>query len=373
MQRVPLAADRVRRPGLRQQLVAQERRELAVGRLAAAAAAPAEVGAQRSPAAAPSAVARAAGEPGEEAVRADVVGALLHRRPRPAGAAATSPAGGRSAQRRDVAVERGRHARPAGSRSVAQSSAVSVGIRSNTSRIVLQRARRCCSGRTRRRPAARSCSAQLELLAQRGDGHLRRSSSTGSAVAASAASVSAAQLPTARPVRPGRQVGQLGRRGRDSRTRSRCSGSSAQDWRRGSGRPARPPAVGVRSSASCGQTLGPAADPAPCGRPARRYLDVKRTTPSEVDERHVEDQGRGHRRRARRRRDDAHHLAVHQGPADPAVPRRQPRVLRPRHRAPRRHRRPGHHRRGERDQEARRRRQVRDDHAGRGPRRRSSA
>ena len=35
-------------------------------------------------------------------------------------------------------------------------------------------------------------------------------------------------------------------------------------------------------------------------------------------------------RRARRRRDDPDHLAVHQGPADPAVPRRRPEVLRPR-------------------------------------------
>ena len=47
-------------------------------------------------------------------------------------------------------------------------------------------------------------------------------------------------------------------------------------------------------------------------------------------------------RRARRRRDDPDHLAVHQGPADPPVPRRRPGVLRPRHRAPRRDRRPGH-------------------------------
>ena len=72
------------------------------------------------------------------------------------------------------------------------------------------------------------------------------------------------------------------------------------------------------------------------------------------------------RRRARRRRDDAHHLAVHQGQADPAVPRHRPQVLRPRHRAPRRHRRPGHGRRRQRHQAVRRRRQVRHDHAGRG-------
>ena len=45
------------------------------------------------------------------------------------------------------------------------------------------------------------------------------------------------------------------------------------------------------------------------------------------------------------------------------------RVLRPRHRAPRRDRRPGHDRRGPRDPEARRRREVRDDHPRRGARR----
>ena len=51
------------------------------------------------------------------------------------------------------------------------------------------------------------------------------------------------------------------------------------------------------------------------------------------------------------------------------VPRRRARVLRPRHREPRRHRRPDHGRRGQRHQAPRRRRQVRDDHARRGARR----
>ncbi|CAA9393448.1 MAG: Isocitrate dehydrogenase [NADP], partial [uncultured Rubellimicrobium sp.] len=82
-----------------------------------------------------------------------------------------------------------------------------------------------------------------------------------------------------------------------------------------------------------------------------------------------EDQGEDPGRRARRRRDDQDHLAVHQGPADPALPGRRAGVLRPGHRAPRRDRRPGHRRRGQRDQAPRRRRQVRDDHARRGPRR----
>ena len=82
-----------------------------------------------------------------------------------------------------------------------------------------------------------------------------------------------------------------------------------------------------------------------------------------------EDQGRQPGGRDGRRRDDAHHLAVHQGQAHPALPRHRARLLRPRHRAPRRHRRPGHHRLGQRHQEARRRREVRHDHARRGPRR----
>src|SRR5437762_4372775 len=39
--------------------------------------------------------------------------------------------------------------------------------------------------------------------------------------------------------------------------------------------------------------------------------------------RHGQDQGVQPDRRARRRRDDADHLAVHQGAADPSVPRRR--------------------------------------------------
>ena len=62
------------------------------------------------------------------------------------------------------------------------------------------------------------------------------------------------------------------------------------------------------------------------------------------------------------------HLAVHQGQADPPVPRRRAEVLRPRHREPRRDRRPDHGRRRQRDQAVRRRREVRDDHARRGAR-----
>jgi hypothetical protein len=78
-------------------------------------------------------------------------------------------------------------------------------------------------------------------------------------------------------------------------------------------------------------------------------------------------------RRTRRRRDDPDHLAVDQGQADPALPRHRSEVLRPGHRAPRPDRRPGDGRRRQRDQAVRRRRQVRDDHAGRGARRRNSS
>ena len=83
---------------------------------------------------------------------------------------------------------------------------------------------------------------------------------------------------------------------------------------------------------------------------------------------HGQDQSRQPGRRARRRRDDPHHLGPHQGEADPALSRHRARILRPRHRAPRRDRRPGHGRRGARHQEARRRRQMRHHHAGRSAR-----
>ncbi len=81
----------------------------------------------------------------------------------------------------------------------------------------------------------------------------------------------------------------------------------------------------------------------------------------------TKDQSQRHGRRARRRRDDAGHLEVDQGPADPSAPRHQTGLLRPGHRAPRRHRRPGDDRLGVCHQEARRRRQVRHDHPRRGP------
>ena len=88
---------------------------------------------------------------------------------------------------------------------------------------------------------------------------------------------------------------------------------------------------------------------------------------------HAEDQGHRHGRRDGRRRDDTHHLEADQGQADPPLPRREPRVLRPRRRAPRRHQRPGHRRRRQRHQEVRRGRQVRHHHPRRGPRQRVRA
>ena len=84
---------------------------------------------------------------------------------------------------------------------------------------------------------------------------------------------------------------------------------------------------------------------------------------------HGQDQGRQSGRRDGRRRDDADHLAVHQGEADPALPRRRPEVLRPRHRAPGRDRRPGDDRRRATPSRSTAWRQVRHDHARRGPRR----
>ena len=79
-----------------------------------------------------------------------------------------------------------------------------------------------------------------------------------------------------------------------------------------------------------------------------------------------EDQSREPGRRARRRRDDPDHLGLHQRAADPALPRPRADLLRPRDREPRRERRPDHGRRRQRDQGARGRRQVRDDHPRRG-------
>ena len=57
-----------------------------------------------------------------------------------------------------------------------------------------------------------------------------------------------------------------------------------------------------------------------------------------------QDQGEEPRRRARRRRDDADHLAVDPRAADPALSRREPPLLRSRRREARRDQRPDHHR-----------------------------
>ena len=82
-----------------------------------------------------------------------------------------------------------------------------------------------------------------------------------------------------------------------------------------------------------------------------------------------QDQGQESSRRAGRRRDDSDHLGIHQGQADPPLPRRRSQILRPRHSETRRDRRSDHDRCGKCHQGAWRRRQMRDDHARRGPRR----
>src|SRR5690606_14885829 len=76
--------------------------------------------------------------------------------------------------------------------------------------------------------------------------------------------------------------------------------------------------------------------PPAAGRAGRRQIQYARTVirtgaePAErTEERGGEDQGGQPGRRARRRRDDADHLAADPGPADPAVPRRRAGLLRP--------------------------------------------
>jgi hypothetical protein len=102
-----------------------------------------------------------------------------------------------------------------------------------------------------------------------------------------------------------------------------------------------------------------------CGG-ARRPLRPPPGTPSTRPV-HAENQGRQPGRRARRRRDDAHHLAPHPRQVHPAVPRHRARILRPWRREPRCDRRPGDGggRRGH--QAPRGRRQMRHHHARRGP------
>ena len=79
-----------------------------------------------------------------------------------------------------------------------------------------------------------------------------------------------------------------------------------------------------------------------------------------------QDQGHQPHRRDGWRRDDQDHLAVHQGQADPSLPRHQPDVFRPRHAEARRDARQDHGRGRGSDQEGRRRGEMRHHHAGRG-------
>ena len=72
-------------------------------------------------------------------------------------------------------------------------------------------------------------------------------------------------------------------------------------------------------------------DPARCPAGAGIPRPIA-SPPRPAGTRHGEDQGRKPDRRARRRRDDPDHLGVHQGAADPALPGRRARLLRPRDR-----------------------------------------
>ena len=164
-----------------------------------------------------------------------------------------------------------------------------------------------------------------------------------------------------------------------SARRGRCHwpGWSCAAWVASSGRPVRAaPAQPAQSAGICRgmPRLRPEHDFAPLCAGAIGARAASRTrlrgAQSEVDFSHAEDQGRRHGRRDGRRRDDTHHLEAHQGQADPPLPRRQPRVLRPRRRVSRHDQRPGHHRRRQRHQEVRRGRQVRHHHPRRGPRQR---
>src|SRR5215472_11349229 len=79
---------------------------------------------------------------------------------------------------------------------------------------------------------------------------------------------------------------------------------------------------------------------------------------------HGQDQGRQPRRRAGRRRDDAHHLGPDQEEAGPALSGHRPALLRPVHPAPRRDRRQDHGRGRRGDQEIWRGREMRHHHPG---------
>ena len=162
-------ADGVALARLRQQLVAQERVRAVRTRRRPRWRRAVEIGTQRRRAArAPSAGvasrANVAKKPSGRRCRAhcSIAGAHL-----PAGADVAARGG--EPQRLDVAVDRAPAPRRGARATVAQSSTVAVGVRSNVSRIV-------CSGEAMffrsdsSAPVARSSSRDLELLAQRGDG-----------------------------------------------------------------------------------------------------------------------------------------------------------------------------------------------------------
>ena len=127
--------------------------------------------------------------------------------------------------------------------------------------------------------------------------------------------------------------------------------------------PPRPPAFCPNSARGLRLARSPARceGPRPSDAPARKHPAAPRAGQGRGQ--HGQDQGEEPGRRTRRGRDDPHHLGVHQGKADPALPRHRPEILRPRHRVPRPDRRPGDGRRRQRHQAIRRRREVRDHHA----------
>ena len=144
---------------------------------------------------------------------------------------------------------------------------------------------------------------------------------------------------------------------RRQRKRTLCRAQSSQPW------PARNVARFLRRGANAIAT-----PPARWAAPSR-----PRTVPAAFPSIprckgplcHGENQSGQSGRRNGRRRDDPDHLAIHQGQADPSLPRCRPDVFRSRHPEARRNARPDHHRRGGSHQEGRRRGEMRHHHAGR--------
>ena len=167
------------------------------------------------------------------------------------------PAVGREAQRRDVAVDGAGHGARAACATIAQSSAVAVGMRSKTSRIT-------CSGEAMMfrsassAPAARSCLGAASSTSRSAATVIRSVPSTGSA-ASRAASVRRRSVGHAAAHQSGREVGQPVVVPGDARVGG--LDRVERDGRRpGSGRRRRPRRWGC-AGRSCVSTLGPERDP----------------------------------------------------------------------------------------------------------------